>query len=270
MVWKEKQEQAKDILQDLYRLGFVETIFNTLDSKHYDGWILKNRSWSPWYLNLRPIGSEPRLLNQIGHSMNLMLQEEVPDLDQIVGVEMAGIPIATISGASDQGQRFIPFAYTRPLPEGKVRTLEKAREALARLEEENKYDEWGGHQLVEGRLTNNQNLCIVDDMVTDLGSKSIAKEIIFYEVRRLGLKDITCDEIAVVLDREQGAEEAAEKNNMKLHSLIKFRTDGLDWLKEVMHPEEYELINKFQNSPETYQTKEAQQKAIEMGAKYRR
>ena len=73
---RDKQERAKNILLDLYRYGFVETIFNTQDPKHFDGWTLKNGSWSPWYLNLRPIGSEPRLLNNIGYTMNLMLQEE--------------------------------------------------------------------------------------------------------------------------------------------------------------------------------------------------
>ena len=96
-----RQEFAERVLKDLYNHGFIETLYNTEDKKHQrEGWELKNGSWSPWYFNLRPVGAIPRVVSDIAYVMNHMIRDEVPDLDQIAGIEMAGVPLVSAIGTA--------------------------------------------------------------------------------------------------------------------------------------------------------------------------
>lgn len=266
----ERQERAKEILLDLYSYGFIETIFNTPSEKHKEGWTLKNGLWSPWYLNLRPLGSCPELVHDIAYVMNHLVRDSVPGLDQIMGIEMAGIPlVSAIAIANGPGCQLIPYSYTRPLPgEKKPRTPDEAKKILEEMNIEFGY---GGKELVEGRFEDGQRICIVDDMVTDLGSKLIARRLLEYELKGRGVKNISIDHVAVVLDREQGGEEEARKYNMNLHSLIKFKTFGLNWLRDTMTPQEHSLISSYQENPKLYQgtDNELKQRASEEARKYR-
>lgn len=267
MDFKERQEGAKRILRDLYNSGFVETIYNTQSKKHFGGWTLKSGVWSPWYFNLRPIGASPRLVSDIAYTMNHLVRTEVPDLTQILGVEMAGVPlVSAIATVRGPGCELIPYSYTRAIPGAKPRTPEEAKKIL----EEMKIDfGYGGKDLVEGRFEDGENICIVDDMVTNFGSKLIAKHILEYELKGRGVKDVSIDHVAVVLDREQGAEEEAKKQGMHLHSLIKFKSFGLGWLKDIMNPLEYKLLSDYQNNPEKYQDKGLQAEVLEQANRAR-
>jgi orotate phosphoribosyltransferase len=256
MSWEaEKEEIARDLAPRLYEGQFIETIYNARDEKkRKNGWLLKSGPWSPWFLNLRPIGDEPRLLADIGYALALVFENEMPECNKIVGVEMAGIPIAVATSIVNLERRGfeLPFCYTRPLP-GKARTPEEAEEMLKT---------YGGKELVEGRINSGENLAIWDDMVTNFGSKEIARSIVMYEVGRKGLKDVKCDHAAVLLDREQGAEEQAKKLGRKLHSVIPFKTKGLGWLKDVMDTREFELITDYQGNVMKYQDEEVQKRVL--------
>jgi len=189
-----------------------------------------------------------------------MIREEVPGLNQIMGIEMAGVPlVSAIATASGPGCEFIRYSYTRPLPGEKVRTPEQAEK---RLEDMGINFGYGGKDLVEGRFRDGENVCIVDDMVTNFGSKLIAKHILEDELKGRGVRDASIDHVAVVLDREQGAEEEARNQGMQLHSLIKFRTQGLGWLKDIMRPEEHKLITDYQTNPVKYQDKALQAEVL--------
>jgi orotate phosphoribosyltransferase len=266
----EKQERARLILQDLYRDGFVETIYNTQTKKHAtEGWTLKNGSWSPWFLNLRPIGARPRLVSDIAYVMNHMVREEVPGLSQIMGIEMAGVPLVSAIGtASGPGCQLIRYSYTRPMQGEKLRNPDQARERLEKMRIDFGY---GGKELVEGRFEDGEHICIVDDMVTDLGSKLIAKCQLEYELKGRGVRDVKVEHVTVVLDREQGGEEEARKHGMNLHSLIKFKTFGLEWLRDAMIPQEHQLITNFQTNPKIYQgpDNELKQRALEEAREFR-
>jgi orotate phosphoribosyltransferase len=259
MELKEKQERARKILEGLYHLGYVETIYNTEKERHQkEGWTLKNGSWSPWYFNLRPVGASPRVVSDIAYAMNHMIREEVPGVTQIVGVEMAGVPLVSAIGTATDCE-FIPYAYTRPL-KTKARTVEDARRTLADLRGDR--PTYGGKELVEGRFKDGDVVCITDDMVTNFASKAIARMILECDLEGRGVGNVDITHAAVVLDREQGAAEEAKKYGMSLHALIKFKTDGLGWLKEVMIPEEYQLITDFQEDPNKYQDKGLQEKVL--------
>lgn len=248
-----KQERAQSILKDLYREGYIETLYNTQNPRRQqEGWFLMSAAWSPWYFNLRPVGASPEIVLDISYTMNHMIRDEVPGLTQITGIEMAGTPLVSAIGlAQGPGCELIPYSYTRPFPGKyeKPRNPKDAKKVLERMDIDFGY---GGKELVEGRFHNGDVICITDDMVTTFSSKAIAKLKIEYELRRRGVKDVNLDHVAVVLDREFGAAEEAEKHGMQLHALIKFNTYGLGWLKDEMIPEEHELILDYQADPEKY------------------
>ena len=75
---------------------------------------------------------------------------------------------------------------------------------------------------IEGVLEDGDVLCLVDDLVTGLTSKVTARAQVRAELDRRGIQNATCDDIAVLVDRQQGASEAAKNAGMKLHSLIGF------------------------------------------------
>lgn len=257
---------AENILIDLYRQGFVQTIYNTKSERHQrEGWELKSGLWSPWFLNLRPLGDSPELASNISWAMNDMIRERVPGLTRMVGIEMAGVPLVSMTGTAGENlNHYIPYAYTRPLPKGaKPRTPELAKAFLSNIALD---EEYGQKELVEGTLRSGDVLCITDDMVTNFGSKLIARYIIEHELRRRGIEreSVQINDVAVVLDREQGGDQEAEKYSMRLHSLIKFKTRGLEYLEEPMHPEEFALIADYQQNPDRYQDNEGlQREALE-------
>lgn len=258
----EKQERAKNILENLYKNGYVETLYNTQKERHQrEGWTLKNGLWSPWYFNLRPVGASPQIVSDIAYAMNHMIRDEVPGVTQIVGVEMAGVPLVSAIGTAT-GCELIPYAYTRPL-KTKVRTVEDAKKVLDDLRGGSTHT-YGGKELVEGRFEEGDVACITDDMVTNFASKVIARMILECDLEGRGVGNVDISHAAVVLDREQGegAAEEAKKYGMTLHALIKFKTDGLGWLKEVMIPEEYQLVCDYQEDDTRYQDKGLQEKVL--------
>ena len=79
----QKEEYARDITLGLYRKGFIETLWNTESKEHAEkGWTLKGGIWSPFYINLRPIGSEPELVAKIGKALSLFFIHSSPPINK--------------------------------------------------------------------------------------------------------------------------------------------------------------------------------------------
>ena len=170
----EKENSAREITTSLYEKGFIQTLWNA-EGEHADtGWTLKNGSWSPLYINLRQIGNDPKIADKIGIALSLMLHEDenLKDCNKVVGIEMAGIPIAVAASLSCYNLRgeIRPYLYTRPLAE-KVRTVEEARTLLEREKAGGGY---GEKYFLEGRLEEGDNLCLIDDVAMDFASNLIA------------------------------------------------------------------------------------------------
>ncbi|HIH17914.1 MAG TPA: hypothetical protein HA282_04020 [Nanoarchaeota archaeon] len=266
----QKEEYARDITLGLYRKGFIETLWNTESKEHAEkGWTLKGGIWSPFYINLRPIGSEPELVAKIGKALSLFFIHELLDYNKIVGIEMAGIPIAaatSVAGNICRGD-CIPYLYTRPLPEP-ARTPDDAREILTHASA----GKWGEKSFLEGRLYDEDKILLLDDVVSDFGSKLIAREIVMYEAEKRGVT-VSCDSILVVFDREQGAQAKADQEGMSLNSLVKFKGQALEWLMEEMEEYEHSLVSDYLENPELYQDAEVQQellKELKEKRKYRK
>jgi len=227
MKWRDEKEQlGKKIIHLLYEQGMIRTSYRDKP----EGWILVSGIWSPFYIQLRPLVSYPSTLKLVGEALGKLVKNECPNVNRIVGVAMAGIPIATVVSLLAD----IPSCYTRKL-EG-IRSLSD----FHRL-----FKQYGEHSMLEGELTAYDQIAIVDDLVTRLDSKLIAIEQVKFEAKKRELEGIRIKDIVVLFDREQGAVETATENALSLHSLIPFKTKGLSWLKPKLEKEEYNIIAEY-------------------------
>lgn len=225
-----------DIMREIYQNKMILTA--TRDQPK--GWQLISGLWSPFYIQLRILSSFPETLNKVGIALAKLLQENAPHINRIVGISFAGVPIATVTSI----EAGIPACHTRKITG--VRTPEDFEKALA---------EYGHHSLIEGVIKDGDSLCLVDDLVTGMNSKLIARAQVQTEIRKRGLQNVTCDDVVVVLDRQQGADQTAKDAGLRLHSLIKFVDEGLPLIKTYMEPEEYELIHDYLKNPSKYENR---------------
>ncbi len=163
-----------------------------------------------------------------------------------MGLATAGVPIAT--SISIQGG--YPMGYTRKL-EG-VKTLEQFNEKIS---------QYGQHSIVEGDFESGDSIALIDDLVTLLNSKLIGREQMIAEAKRRQIK-VTCNTIVVLVDREQGAQQAAAQYGLSLHSLIPFQSKALEWLKPKFSKLEYNVLTHYFQDPDFYQNEEIQQELI--------
>jgi orotate phosphoribosyltransferase len=163
-----------------------------------------------------------------------------------VGLATAGVPIAT--AISLQGG--YPMGYTRKL-EG-VKNLEQFQEKIS---------QYGQHSLVEGIFESGDSIALVDDLVTRLNSKLIGREQMLADAQRRDIV-IRCSTIVVLVDREQGAQQAAAEYGLSLHSLIPFRSKALEWLRPKFSELEYKVLTHYFQDPEFYQNEQIQQDLI--------
>jgi len=241
------ESPEKEIARELYRRRLLRTWLRDKP----EGWRLISGLWSPFYIQLRPLPSHPDLLLSVGEAMTRMILSRAPQTTHLVGIAMAGIPIAVATSLASG----MPCSMTRKL-EG-VRSLADLEKTLQC---------YGEHALLEGEICDGDHLLLVDDMVTRFDSKLVAAAQVRAEVERRGLSRVKCEEVAVVLDREQGAAEAAAQHSMRLHALIPFRSQGLAWLADVMSPRELEVISDYLANPQKYQEPAVQQSLRDMHA----
>ncbi|HUX06213.1 MAG TPA: hypothetical protein VMX35_02775 [Acidobacteriota bacterium] len=236
-------EAGKELIIALYEKGMVRTWFR----HRPEGWKLISGLWSPFYIQLREISSFPELLRLAGASLGALIKSSMPDTARLVGIAFAGIPIAVAASLASG----IPAAMTRKI-EG-VKTLEQLQAEIGR---------YGQHALVEGEFADGDRVVLVDDLVTRFDSKLIAAAQVEHEMRRRGLKDIVCHDVAVLVDREQGAAAAAGEKGFNLHALVPLKSKGLEWLREVMDPLEHEVITDYLEDAQRYQDEKLQQDLI--------
>lgn len=251
MYWKEEKEQlGKKIVLDLYKNSMIKTWYRDRPQ----GWKLVSGIWSPFYIQLRPLSSHPQLLSDVGFALGRLIKEECGDINKILGVAMAGIPIVIAISLSQN----IPACFTRKL-EG-VKSIKDF---------DNLIKSYGEHSLIEGELNSGDVVGIVDDLVTKFDSKLITIRQLELELKSRKLEKIKYEDVIVLLDREQGAEEAAEENGIKLHSLIPFTTEGINWLKDVLTVHEYKIIKDYLENYQEYQNTDVQKDLYDMASKNR-
>ncbi len=232
------QQLGEEIMSGLYDSG----LFRTWYRHQPEGWTLVSGLWSPVYLQLRELCSNPRLLAAAGEALGRLVERYVPDADCLVGVAFGGIPLAVAASLATG----IPAAMTRKIA---GRDEHATSEALA---------SYGQHAAVEGALTSGARLVLIDDLVTGFDSKLSAAKQVMFEVARRGLQDVRCTDVAVLIDREQGGDVAARAHGFELHSMIRLRSQGLDWLRPRLEPIEYAVLTAYFDNPVPFQASSEQ------------
>ncbi len=241
MSWEtEKEKAAREIVTLLYENRMIRTFYRDRP----EGWTLISGLYSPMYIQLRPMASYPLVFENVCRAMARMIREETPQVTRIVGIAMAGVPIA--AGMALCGG--LPAGFTRKMEN--VKTLDAFNKAIA---------QYGEHSLVEGALTAGDNIALVDDLVTRFDSKLIALEQVRREVTRRKIPNVGCRTVAVVLDREQGGQAAAQKAGLDLVSLIPFKSLGLPLLKGALHPQEWDILSRYLDNPDLFQDTKVQE-----------
>jgi len=220
----------KNIMQDIYENRMLLT--STRDKP--EGWTLHSGLWSPFYIQLRILSSFPETLQKVGQALGELVKEEAPHINRLVGIAFAGIPIATAMSLSIG----VPACHTRKMLG--VRTEQELQEAISK---------YGQHSLIEGEVKDGDAICLVDDLVTGMESKLVARGQVITELEKRGISDFAVDDIAVVVDRQQGARQRASELNVNLHSLIDLVDEGLPLIRDRMTEEEFTMVSDYLADP---------------------
>ena len=167
-------ESKKEFFLACYQLGIIK----------FGRFTLKSGIESPFYVDLRPLASDPKILKKLANYLLEMLP--LDNFDLICGVPYAALPMATAMSL----ESYIPLIIKR-------------KEAKA----------YGTKKLIEGLYKKGQNCLLVEDVITS--GKSLLETI--PEIENEG---ISVSDIVVVLDREQGGKEVLETHGYRVHTLF--------------------------------------------------
>ena len=167
-------ESKKDFFLECFKLGIIK----------FGRFTLKSGIESPFYVDLRPLASDPKILKKLANYLLDMLP--LDNFDVICGVPYAALPMATAMSL----ESYIPLIIKR-------------KEAKA----------YGTKKLIEGIFQKGQNCLLVEDVITS--GKSLLETI--PEIENEG---ISVSDIVVVLDREQGGKELLENKGFRVHTLF--------------------------------------------------
>lgn len=167
-------ESKKQFFLECYQLGIIK----------FGRFTLKSGIESPFYVDLRPLASDPKILKHLANYLLEMLP--LDNFDLICGVPYAALPMATAMSL----ESYIPLIIKR-------------KEAK----------EYGTKKLIEGIYQKGQNCLLVEDVITS--GKSLLETI--PEIEDEG---ITVSDIVVVLDRRQGGKEMLESKGYRVHTLF--------------------------------------------------
>ncbi|RLG71692.1 MAG: hypothetical protein DRO11_03885, partial [Methanobacteriota archaeon] len=91
MSWeREREELGRTLVRELHQLGLIKTWARNKP----EGWKLVSGLWCPFYIQLRPLCSYPKLLEMVGRGVARLVEEEIGEANRLVGLAAAGIPIA--------------------------------------------------------------------------------------------------------------------------------------------------------------------------------
>jgi len=167
-------DDKKAFFLEAYKLGIIK----------FGRFTLKSGIDSPFYIDLRPLASDPKILKHLAHYLLAMLP--LDNFDLICGVPYAAMPIAT----SMSLESYIPLILKRK--EGKT---------------------YGTKKLIEGIYKKGQNCLLVEDVITS--GKSLLETIV--EIENEGIK---VSDVVVVLDREQGGKKILQDRGYRVHTLF--------------------------------------------------
>ncbi|MGE8434350.1 orotidine-5'-phosphate decarboxylase [Chryseobacterium joostei] len=193
-------ESKKEFFLECYKLGIIK----------FGRFTLKSGIESPFYVDLRPLASDPKILKNLANYLLEMLP--LDNFDLICGVPYAALPMATAMSL----ESYIPLIIKR-------------KEAKS----------YGTKKLIEGIYQKGQNCLLVEDVITS--GKSLLETI-----PEIEQEDLKVSDIVVVLDREQGGKQLLESKGYRVHTLFNI-SEVCDILQETgeLSDEEVKRIQDF-------------------------
>ena len=193
-------ETKKEFFLECYKLGIIK----------FGRFTLKSGIESPFYVDLRPLASDPKILKKLANYLLDMLP--LDNFDLICGVPYAALPMATAMSL----ESYLPLIIKR-------------KEAK----------QYGTKKMLEGIFTKGQNCLLVEDVITSGTS-------LLETIPEIENEGISVSDIVVVLDRQQGGKEILESKGFRVHTLFTI-SEVCEMLKEEGHltDDEVERINDF-------------------------
>lgn len=193
-------EVKREFFLECYKHGIIK----------FGKFTLKSGIESPFYVDLRPLASDPKILKALGK----FLLDLVPttNFDLICGVPYAALPMATAMSLQSETPLII-----------------KRKEAK----------NYGTKKLIEGVFQKGQTCLLVEDVITS--GKSLLETI--PEIENEG---ISVSDIVVVLDRQQGGKAFLESKGYRVHTLFNIlEVCEILRAEEKLSDEELTRINDF-------------------------
>ncbi|WP_027376520.1 orotidine-5'-phosphate decarboxylase [Kaistella palustris] len=193
-------ESKKEFFLECYKLGIIK----------FGRFTLKSGIESPFYVDLRPLSSDPKILKHLANYLLDMLP--LDNFDLICGVPYAAMPMATAMSL----ESYIPLIIKR-------------KEAKT----------YGTKKVIEGIYKKGQNCLLVEDVITSGAS-------LLETIPEIENEGITVSDVVVVLDRQQGGKEILEKKGFRVHTLFTI-SEVCKMLREEEHLTDDEVgrINDF-------------------------
>ncbi|WP_226065284.1 orotidine-5'-phosphate decarboxylase [Kaistella polysaccharea] len=188
-------ETKKEFFLECYKLGIIK----------FGRFTLKSGIESPFYVDLRPLASDPKILKSLANYLLDMLP--LDNFDLICGVPYAALPMATAMSL----ESYIPLIIKR-------------KEAK----------QHGTKKMIEGIFTKGQNCLLVEDVITSGAS-------LLETIPEIENEGISVSDIVVVLDRQQGGKELLENKGFRVHTLFTI-SEVCKMLKEEGHLTDDEVL----------------------------
>ncbi|MDG7030328.1 MAG: orotate phosphoribosyltransferase [Nitrososphaerota archaeon] len=191
------------------RAALAEALFR-IGALRFGKFTLASGKTSSYYLDLRVVPSDPQAYElAIGAYLAMVREMAEQSFDVVAGVATAGIAISS------------PMAYILKKPMVYVRSEQK-RHGLGKL--------------VEGAVRPGWNALVVDDLITDGGSKVVAVE----TLRKAGC---VVKDVMVLVDRLEGGKATLDMVGVKLKSFTDIKDlVGTLYAQEKVTKGDYEAV----------------------------
>jgi uridine monophosphate synthetase len=198
-----------------YSLRDLAGLLLTSGCVRFGQFTLRSGSLSPIYLDLRRLIAHPEALRTAAKAYARLLDGLA--YDRLAAIPYAGLPIAT--ALSLEVNR--PMIYAR-------------REAK----------EYGTKAAIEGDFSQGETAVVIDDLATTGGTKIEA-------IHKLEDAGLIVRDIAVLIDREQGAREMLAADGYELHAVVTLRQLLEAWRRGGMIVDEqyYEVLSYLESNP---------------------